>query len=60
MRETLLRLSLHGSGWCALGVVLLYALIHLGVLAEDFPYKGVVIFTVTVLGVMLSRTRLEK
>lgn len=59
VRETSLRLLLHGLGWCALGVVLLHTLIRLGVLAEDFRYKGAVVFTVTVLGVMFSRTRLK-
>jgi hypothetical protein len=43
-----------------LGVVLLYALIQLGVLAQDFPYKGAVVFAVTILGVVLSKVRLEK
>jgi hypothetical protein len=38
-------------------MVLLYALIRLGVLTENFPYKGVVVFAVTTLGVMLTGTR---
>lgn len=57
MRDMLPRLLLYGLGWCALGVVLLYALIRLGVLTENFPYKGVVVFAVTTLGVMLTGTR---
>lgn len=60
VHEVSLRLLLHGLGWCALGVALLYVLIQLGVLAQDFPYKGAVVFAVMILGVVLSKARLEK